>query len=281
MNRILRHKQNIASASAYIAKHLKQIPDIAIVLGSGLGPLADQLEDTKIIPYSDIPGFVRSTAPGHAGSLISGKLGGRRILAMQGRFHAYEGYDILDVILPVRVFRALGIENLLLTNAAGGINPDFSEGALMMITDHIGFLAPPALWGENLEEFGTRFPDMTYAYSRELFDVARRASKSTGIRLFEGVYAYAPGAQYETPAEIRAFSKLGADAVGMSTVPEVVAARHASMNVLAISCITNMAAGILDRALDHREVLETSKRVSNDFSSLISEIVKTIEPKRM
>ncbi|MCX7614538.1 MAG: purine-nucleoside phosphorylase [Clostridiales bacterium] len=279
MDRIKKHRQNISSASEYIRSHLKQIPKIAVVLGSGLGPLADTLVNTESIPYSDIPGFAQSTAPGHEGRLIAGDLNGCRILAMQGRFHSYEGYDVLDVVLPVRVFHTLGIKDIILTNAAGGINPDFSEGALMMITDHIGFLAPPALWGENLEEFGPRFPDMTYAYSRQLFELARKASKSTGIKLNEGIYAYAPGAQYETPAEIRVFSKLGADAVGMSTVPEAVAARHTGMSVLAISCITNMAAGIIDRELNHIEVLETSKRVADHFSNLIAEIIKNIAEK--
>ncbi len=278
MDRFSKHLQNIASAAEYIKKRIDPVPDIAIVLGSGLGPFAGALKNAQTVPYSEIPGFLRSTAPGHEGLLIAGEIDGRRVLCMQGRFHCYEGYDILDIILPVRVFQTLGVRYLILTNASGGINPDFSQGALMMIRDHIGLFAPPALWGPNMEQFGPRFPDMTRAYSRELFEVARRASESTGIRLFEGVYAYAPGAQYETPAEIRALAVLGADAVGMSTVPEVVAARHAGMSVLAISCITNMAAGIIDRELDHNEVLEVSKRVSYDFSRLMAEIIKNIKP---
>jgi len=276
LDRTQAHSEKIASASEFLKNRLGSVPDTAVVLGSGLGPFADAIEKTEVIPYDTIPGFLHSTAPGHAGLLIKGKTNGRSILAMQGRFHCYEGYDILDIILPVRVFKMLGVKNLLLTNAAGGINLGFSEGALMLIRDHIGFLAPQALWGENLSEFGPRFPDMTYAYSRELIKVAQASSKKTGIRLFEGVYAYAPGAQYETPAEIRALRALGADAVGMSTVPEVVAGRHAGMDVLAVSCITNMAAGVLDRPLAHEDVLSVSKRVADDFSRLMAEIIKNL-----
>ncbi|MDP4108826.1 MAG: purine-nucleoside phosphorylase [Bacillota bacterium] len=280
MDRIENHRRNIASAAEFIKTRLARIPDIAVVLGSGLGPFASSLKNTETIPYTSIPGFSRSTAPGHSGLLIAGDAGSRRVLAMQGRFHCYEGYDVLDTILPVRVFRTLGISNLLLTNAAGGINPGFAEGALMLIRDHIGFLAPPALWGENLSEFGPRFPDMTRAYSNELSEIAVKASETVGVKLNEGVYVYAPGAQYETPAEIRAFKALGADAVGMSTVPEAVAGRHAGMRVLAISCITNMAAGITGRELNELEVLEVSKRVSDGFSRLMTEIIKNIPEER-
>lgn len=273
---LIAHRENIALAGCYLRQHLPAIPSTALILGSGLSPLADQLAKAVTLDYRDIPGFMQATALGHAGKLVYGQLEGRPILAMQGRFHCYEGYEMLDTAFPVRVFAALGMKNLFVTNAAGGINRSFSDGALMLIRDHIALFADSPLRGANLDEIGLRFPDMTYAYSREFFEIARAAAQTTGIELREGIYAYAKGPQYETPAEIRALAALGADAVGMSTVGEVVAARHAGMNVLGLSCITNMAAGIIDKPLHHSEVLETSRRVANDFRRLVTEIIKNL-----
>lgn len=274
--KLLQHRENIGLAARYLKDKLSGIPKTAVILGSGLGPLADQLTNPVVVPYGDIPGFVTSTAIGHKGRLVFGFIGDCPVLAMQGRFHCYEGYDILDTVFPVRVFAALGVKNLFVTNAAGGVRSDFSDGALMLITDHIALFAPSPLWGPNLNELGPRFPDMTYAYSPAFFKVARSAAGKLKIKLFEGVYAYAKGPQYETPAEIRALRALGGDAVGMSTVGEVVTARHCGMEIIGISCITNMAAGIVDKPLCHEEVLATSERVSADFCRLASEIIKTL-----
>jgi purine-nucleoside phosphorylase len=259
-------------AAEFLRKKLGCVPDCAVVLGSGLAPLAEG-EAIQVIDYSEIPAFKQSTAPGHSGKLVLKEIGGRKVLLMKGRLHCYEGYDVLDTVLPVRAFAKLGIKKLILTNAAGGINLDFSEGALMMITDHLGFNAPPVLWGANVEELGPRFSDMTFAYSREMMEKAREAAKEQGVKLCEGVYAYTKGAQYETPAEIRMYKLLGADAVGMSTVPEVIAARHAGMETLAISCITNMAAGITGKELTHQEVLDTANRVMGDFIKLVTAVI--------
>ena len=270
------YKENITRAKAYLEAALPSIPNTALILGSGLGPLADSLKNPVAIAYEDIPGFMKSTAIGHKGRLIHGEIDGCPILAMQGRFHCYEGYDVLDTVFPVRVFHALGIKNLFVTNAAGGINRSFSDGALMLITDQIALFADSPLKGPNIDEMGPRFPDMTYAYTKDFFKVARDAFATLNIPLFEGVYAYAKGPQYESPAEIRALSALGSDAVGMSTVAEVICARHCGMEVIGLSCITNMASGILDKPLCHEEVLATSKRVANDFSRLAAQIIKNL-----
>lgn len=268
--------ENISRAADYLKSRLPFIPKTALILGSGLGPLAERLTDPVTIEYKDIPGFLTSTVVGHVGKLIHGKIDGQPVLAMQGRFHCYEDYDVRDTVFPVRVFAALGVKNLFVSNAAGGINPGFGDGALMLITDHIALFAESPLKGPNIDELGPRFPDISYAYDRDFFEVARKAAKDTGIRLFEGVYAYAKGPQYETPAEVRAFALLGADAVGMSTVGEVVAAVHCGMRVVGVSCITNMAAGIIDKPLCHEEVLATSERVSNDFCRLVTSIIKNL-----
>ena len=275
--RIRTHIMNIDSAVEYLKGRIPAIPECAVILGSGLSPMAEGEGEPMIINYPDIPGFKESTAPGHNGRLIFTKKSGKYVVFMQGRLHCYEGYDVIDTVLPVRVFARLGIKKLIITNAAGGINPSFGEGALMLINDHIGFNAPPVLWGSNVDELGVRFPDMTYAYSRHLMDVARRAASESGVTLMEGVYAFSTGAQYETPAEIRALRVLGADAVGMSTVPEVVAARHAGMETLAISCITNMAAGIFDVQLTHEDVINTTNRIMNDFVSLMNKIIELLD----
>lgn len=276
MDKLASHKENISLAAEYLKDRLPSIPRTALILGSGLGPLAKQLTEPVVIGYQDIPGFMASTAVGHEGKLIHGNIDGCPVLAMQGRFHCYEGYDVLDTVFPVRVFSALGVKNLFVSNAAGGINRGFSDGALMLITDHIALFADSPLKGANIDELGPRFPDMTYAYTRDYFEIARKAAEETRVKLFEGVYAYAKGPQYETPAEIRALAAIGADAVGMSTVGEVIAARHCGMNVVGVSCITNMAAGIMDKPLCHEEVLEVSSRVSNDFCRLTSAIIKNL-----
>ena len=274
--KLISHKEKIALAAAYLKGVLPSVPQTAIILGSGLGPLAGQLSEPFSISYQDIPGFVTATAVGHQGRLVHGRLEGVSVLVMQGRFHCYEGHDVLDTVFPVRVFAALGIKNLFVSNAAGGVNPGFCDGVLMLITDHIALFADSPLKGVNLDELGSRFPDMTHTYDRDFLQIARRAARDTGICLSEGIYAYAKGPQYETPAEIRALATLGADAVGMSTVGEVIAARHCGMRIVGVSCITNMAAGILDKPLNHEEVLATSQRVSHDFCRLVAQIVKNL-----
>lgn len=259
-------------AADYIKSRISGKPQIGIILGSGLGPLVNVLEQPAEIDYSEIPGFPRTTVEGHAGKLVYGKLGGKQVLVMKGRFHLYEGYDISQVVFHIRVFSLLGITNLLVTNAAGGVNTDFIAGDLMLITDHISFFAPSPLRGSNLNEFGVRFPDMCNAYDGNLVSIAEAAAKEEGIGLKKGVYAFAQGPMFETPAEVRAFRILGADAVGMSTVPEVIVARHCDMKVMGISCITNMAAGVIDETLNHKEVMETADRVGKSFASLVTKI---------
>lgn len=261
------------AAADYIKSRIGATPQIGIILGSGLGPLVNVLEQPIEIDYSDIPGFPETTVAGHAGKLVFGILGEKRVLVMKGRFHLYEGYDISQVIFHIRVFKLLGIENLLVTNAAGGINTSFKPGDLMLITDHISFFAPSPLRGRNLDEFGTRFPDMCCVYDGGLIKEARESARTEGFEMQEGVYVFAQGPMFETPAEIKALRILGADAVGMSTVPEVIAARHSGMRVLGISCITNMAAGVLGQTLNHNEVMETAKLVEKKFSSLVTRIV--------
>ena len=235
--------------------------------------LVNTLEQPIEIDYSDIPGFPMTTVKGHAGKLVYGKLGGKQVLIMKGRFHIYEGYDVSQVIFHIRVFKLLGISDLLVTNAAGGINTEFEPGDLMMIKDHISFFAPSPLRGTNLEEFGPRFPDMSNAYDSGLIGIAKEAAREEGIMLRQGIYAFAQGPMFETPAEIRALRMLGADAVGMSTVPEVIVARHCGMKVMGISCITNMAAGVKNETLNHEEVMETADRVGKSFSALVRRII--------
>ncbi len=248
-------------------------PQIGVILGSGLGSLVNVLEQPVEIDYSEIPGFPRTTVKGHAGKLVYGKLGGKQVLVMKGRFHIYEGYDISQVVFHVRVFSLLGISNLLVTNAAGGINTGFKPGDLMMINDHISFFAPSPLRGANIEEFGPRFPDMCNAYDGGLIGIADEAAKKLGILLKHGIYAFAQGPMFETPAEVRALRMLGADAVGMSTVPEVIVAQHSGMDVMGISCITNMAAGVSGNKLNHEEVMDTANRVGKSFTALVTEVI--------
>lgn len=263
----------IREAVDYISSRINDKPQIAIILGSGLGSLVGLLDKTVEIDYKDIPGFPETTVAGHAGKLVYGLLGAKKILAMKGRFHLYEGYDISQVVFHIRVFSLLGIRNLLVTNAAGGINTGFAPGDLMIINDHISFFAPSPLRGKNLEEFGTRFPDMNNVYSSELIEIAVKVADGQGISVRNGVYAYAQGPMFETPAEIRALRVIGADAVGMSTVPEVITAHHSGMKILGISCITNMAAGTHGQPPNHEEVIETAKNVEKKFMALVAGIV--------
>ena len=248
--------------------------DIGVILGSGLGDYAEALEDAVKLPYSEIPGFPRSTVAGHAGMWCCGTLYGKRVVMMQGRFHYYEGYGMKDVTLPVRVMQKIGVKTLIVTNAAGGVNLGYHPGELMVIGDMFSMTAQTPLIGPNLDAFGPRFPDMSCAFDKELRALAHECANEQGFALREGVYAQMTGPTYETPAEIRMLRTLGADAVGMSTVPEVIVARHGGMRVLGISCITNMAAGILDQPLNHAEVTETANRVKGQFRNLLDRIIE-------
>ncbi|HUS09965.1 MAG TPA: purine-nucleoside phosphorylase [Pyrinomonadaceae bacterium] len=249
---------------------------IAIVLGSGLGDFAEEFENAVSLPYREIPGFVASTAQGHVGSLVAGKIEGVQVLAMQGRVHYYEGYSLEEVTFPIRTFKLLGIENLILTNAAGGIDVQLNQGALMVISDHLNLMGVNPLRGPNDERFGPRFPDMSEIYSRELQELATEEARSRGITARRGIYAALAGPNYETPAEIHMLRAFGADAVGMSTVPEAIVARHMGMKVLGLSCITNMAAGISEVPINHDEVIETGQRVRETFTQLLRSIISKI-----
>lgn len=265
------YTRQVQEAAAYIKEKLGgRAAEIAITLGSGLGDLADHLVDAVQIPYGEIPHFPVSTVAGHKGQFVVGKLEGREVLCMQGRFHYYEGYDLKQVTLPVRVMKLLGISTLIVTNAAGGINTGFRPGNLMLIEDHLNLTGENPLIGENLEVFGDRFFDMTVAYDAEYRALAEQLAAELNIPLQKGVYAWLTGPNYETPAEIRYLRAIGADAVGMSTVPEVLVARHSGLRVCGISCITNLAAGMGDGLLSHEEVKETADRVKVDFIRLVT-----------
>ena len=272
----MNYLDKINESVEYIEALIKNKPKIGLILGSGLGDLADSIEDSIIIPYNSIPNFPISTVEGHKGQLVVGKLGGKEVIAMQGRFHFYEGYPLKDVVFPVRVMSGLGINTLLVTNAAGGANLEFKPGDLMIIDDHINFSGNNPLIGENLDSKGPRFLDMTYAYDRELISIIKNVANDIGIRIKEGVYMWFTGPTYETPAEVKLARKMGADAVGMSTVPEVIVANHEGIRVLGISCITNMAAGILDQPLNHDEVVKTSLEVKDNFKKLLVETLINI-----
>jgi len=252
-------------------------PRIALVLGSGLGGFADELEDAVRIPYAEIPSFPRSTAVGHAGTLVIGSVAGVAVAAMQGRVHLYEGYSVQQVAFPMRVFGRMGVKAVVLTNAAGGINPGYGQGALVAIRDHINLQGQNPLTGPNDDRFGPRFPDMTDAYNPEFRRFAMDEAQRLGGGVFEGIYAAMLGPSYETPAEIRYLRIIGADLVGMSTVPEVIVARHIGMEVLAISCVTNMAAGMSGEKINHDEVLETGERVRGKFLALLRALLPRIE----
>ena len=264
------------SAAKYILSKTKVRPSIALVLGSGLGAFADELDGATRIAYERIPGFPRSTAVGHVGRLVIGKAGDIAVAAMQGRVHSYEGYSSKKVVFPMRVFGRMGIRSAILTNAAGGINLGFKRGALVVIRDHINLQGANPLVGPNDDRFGPRFPDMTKAYWKFYREIAFAEAKRLGIDIHEGVYAALTGPSYETPAEIGSLRAIGADLVGMSTVPEVIVARHMGIRVLGISCVTNMAAGILDQPIDHAEVMETGERVKTQFVALLRAVIPRI-----
>ena len=264
------------AAAQFLLKRAALRPKIGLVLGSGLGAFADSLVAATRIPYADIPTFPRSTAIGHAGQMVIGNAGEVPVAAMQGRAHLYEGYSAQQVTFPIRVFGRMGIRAVILTNAAGGINLGYSQGALVLVRDHINLQGTNPLVGANDDRFGVRFPDMSRAYDRDYRQLAREEAGKLGIPLYEGVYAALLGPSYETPAEIEYLRRIGADLVGMSTVAEVIAARHMEMKVLAISCVTNMAAGILDQPLSHAEVMETGERVKTIFESLLRAVLPRI-----
>jgi purine-nucleoside phosphorylase len=261
------------SAAAFLLSQTKLRPRIGLLLGSGLGSFADELTDATQIPYAQIPAFPRSTAIGHAGQMVVGLAEGIPIAAMQGRVHLYEGYSAAEVAFPIRVFGRMGIRAVVVTNAAGGINLEYQQGMLVVIRDHINLQGQNPLVGPNDERFGPRFPDMTEAYSKGYRVISLAAARKLGKPIREGVYAGLLGPSYETPAEIRYLRAIGADLVGMSTIAEVIAARHLGMKVLAISCVTNMAAGILDQRLDHEEVLSTAERVRGDFVAFLKAVL--------
>jgi len=264
------------SAAQLILQRTSLRPRIGLVLGSGLGAFADSLTEATAVPYAEIPSFPQSTAIGHAGRMVIGNAGRVPVAAMQGRVHLYEGYSAREVAFPVRVFARMGIKAVVLTNAAGGIHRDYSQGALVLIRDHINLQGTNPLVGPNEERFGARFPDMTRAYSQEFREIVREEAAKLKIQLHDGVYAALLGPSYETPAEIDYLRRIGADLVGMSTVAEVIAARHMGLRVLAISCVTNMAAGILDQPLSHSEVLETGERVKSTFEALLRAVLPPI-----
>jgi len=267
------------AAARFIASKTKFRPQIALVLGSGLGAFADEFSAAVRIPYAKIPHFPQSTAIGHAGQLVLGKVDDIDVVAMQGRVHLYEGYSAKEVAFPIRVFARMGVKAVILTNAAGGIRKEFTQGRLVAITDHINLQGSNPLTGANEDKFGQRFPDMTAAYDKDFRQIALSHAKRLGMDLGEGVYAALAGPSYETPAEIRYLRTIGADLVGMSTAPEVIAARHSGIRVLGISCVTNAAAGVLDQPLNHLDVLATAERVKEHFMGLLRAIIPAIAKK--
>ncbi len=273
--------QTLYERAEHAARFIRSRADldvrVALVLGSGLGAFADELEGAEPIPYSEIPGFARPTVEGHAGRLVVGRVGGAGVAAMQGRFHFYEGYTLEEVTFPVRVLGLLGARSLVLTNAAGGLNNSYEQGALVLISDHLNLMGTNPLLGRNDPRFGPRFPDMTEVYDREYQEAAIGEAREMGLELRRGVYAALTGPSYETPAEIRMLRLLGADAVGMSTVPEAVVARHMGLRVLGLSCITNMAAGVLDKPINHEEVIETGERVRETFAELLRRVIPRLQ----
>jgi len=263
-------------AAKFVLAKTKLRPRVALVLGSGLGDFAEEFRNAARIPYAKIPHFPRSTAIGHAGQLVIGQVGDVAVAGMQGRVHLYEGYSVKEVAFPIRVFARMGIKAVILTNAAGGINRNYSQGCLVVIRDHVNLQGMNPLSGPNDERFGARFPDMTQAYDREFHGFVNEEAKKLGLGIHQGVYLAVAGPSYETPAEIYSFRTIGADLVGMSTVPEVIAARHSGIRVLGISCVTNMAAGTTDAPLDHLEVLATTTRVKTQFIGLLRAVIPRI-----
>lgn len=268
--------EKIKLSAEYIKSKTRFEPKIGLILGSGLGAIANKIENAEYYNYNDIPNFPVSTVEGHAGRLVIGNFQEKQVIAMQGRFHYYEGYTMQEITCPIRVMKLLGVDTLIVTNASGAVNKHFNAGDLMIISDHINFSGANPLIGKNLDEFGTRFPDMSNAYDKTLREKAKTIAEKLEIPVQEGVYAMFSGPNYETPAEVRMARIMGADAVGMSTVPEVLIANHCGMKVLGISCATNMAAGILEQPLNHVEVMETSERVKDKFIKLMTNIIKEI-----
>ncbi len=267
-----KYTQAIEKATAYLREQGIEKPEIGLILGSGLGELANEAENAIAVPYEDIPEFPVSTVEGHAGQLVYGDLGGKKVLAMQGRFHYYEGYSMKEVTFPVRVMKALGVESLVVTNAAGGVNENFTPGDLMIITDHINMIGINPLHGPNNNAQGPRFTDMSNAYDKDYQAIIEKVANEQNIAVQKGVYMGLSGPTYETPAEVRMVRTLGGDAVGMSTVPEVIVANHAGLKVAGISCITNFAAGMQEN-LNHDEVVETTTRVKETFKSLVKSVI--------
>jgi purine-nucleoside phosphorylase len=268
--------EQIKEAAQYIQGQYAERPQVGVVLGSGLGPFSEQIEKPTVISYQDIPHFPVSTVEGHAGKLFLGKLHKKNLAVMSGRFHYYEGYNFQQVVFPIRVMARLGIHTLIVTNAAGGINKSFTPGDLMIMEDHINLTGSNPLIGPNLSELGLRFPDMSTAYTPELRELAEKAAKARKIPVQKGVYIGITGPSFETPAEIRMMRVLGADAVGMSTVAEVIAARHVGLKILGISCITNMAAGMLNQPLTHEETKETAAKAQHKFIKLLQGIIAAL-----
>ena len=263
----------VKEGATYIEERIRVKPRLGIVLGSGLGALGERVEEPVVIPYGEIPHFHGSTVQGHSGRLVTGMLQGCPVMVLQGRLHYYEGLSMDEVVFPVRCMRILGVDNLIVTNAAGSLNTDFRPGDLMLIRDHIKLVTDSPLRGANIDEFGPRFNDMSDPYSAEIRDLAKQCSEALGFELKEGVYCYMPGPSYETASEVRMLGLLGGHAVGMSTVPEVITATHAGMRVLGISCITNMGTGILDQPLHHDEIIRVGERVRRTFITLLESIV--------
>lgn len=268
--------EKVDKAAAYIRSNIDRVPEICIVLGSGLGPLAGMCDISKEFPYKEIPEFPVSTAPGHAGKLIVGKISGKDVFLMSGRFHYYEGYDLEIVTFYVRVMARLGVKTLFLTNAAGGISEELDPPELMVITDHLSFFADSALRGPNLSEFGVRFPDQSHVYDEGYIKILEESAVKLGITLHRGVYAYSKGPQYETPAEIQALKMLGVSAVGMSTVPEAIVAIHSGMKVAAVSCISNLAAGLSAGILTEEEVITNANKASENSCNLVKEFISAL-----
>ena len=269
--------ERAAHAARSIRAQWNEEARLAVVLGSGLGAFADRLEESTAIPYTEIPGFARSTVEGHAGRLVLGKIEGLPTVVMQGRFHFYEGYTLEEVTFPMRTLGLLGIKSVILTNAAGGLNNALSQGCLVVISDHLNLMGTNPLLGSNDPRFGSRFPDMTEVYAHDYQEIAIREAHAMNCELRRAVYAALTGPSYETPAEIRMLRLLGADAVGMSTVPEALVARHMGLKVLGISCITNMAAGVLDEPINHEEVIETGARVAATLTELLRRIIPKLQ----
>ncbi|MGE5702336.1 MAG: purine-nucleoside phosphorylase [Clostridia bacterium] len=271
------HKyEHIQEAKEYILKHTETPPTIGLILGSGLGGLANDIEQPVIIPYSSIPHFAMSTVESHVGQLVIGRLEGNMVVAMQGRFHYYEGHTLDAVTFPVRVMKEIGVETIIMTNASGAINKGFKPGDLMLVTDHINLMGVNPLIGPNDDRLGVRFPDLSSAYHPSLCQLARKVAQEQQIELQEGVYVACSGPSFETPAEIKMMRTLGGDAVGMSTVPEVIVANHAGLRVMAISCVSNMAAGILDQPITAEEVFEAAGNARNKFVSLLRGIMQQL-----